>query len=301
MESTAEILRQLEWQLHMGADEVLADTPQLPSWVATKSPSVAASFLARQDKGQSDRAADKPVHAPSFSALSGIGADDSSLPAALSQSQPTRRSFAAALPVTRPAAETIDSLRDELMRFDGCPLKHMAMNLVFADGNPKANIMMIGEAPGADEDRQGKPFVGVSGQLLNDMLAAIGLSRETVYITNVVFWRPPGNRAPTDAELAACLPFVERHIELVRPQILVLMGGVAAKSLLRAKDGITRLRGRWADYKPWHQEDQVAIPCLPIYHPAYLLRQPATKRQAWQDLLSLQRRMAEIKANQGLT
>jgi DNA polymerase len=190
--------------------------------------------------------------------------------------------------------DTIDSLRNEVSRFEGCSLRQTAMNLVFSDGNPSASIMMIGEAPGEDEDRQGKPFVGVSGQLLDRMLAAARLDRTKVYISNILFWRPPGNRSPTDSEIAACLPFTERHIAIVRPKIIVLLGGVAAKSLLRTKEGITRLRGRWHDYTPpqglgMHE----TIPCLPIYHPAYLLRQPSAKRQAWNDVLLLNRRLKQ--------
>ncbi|MBV8061379.1 MAG: uracil-DNA glycosylase, partial [Alphaproteobacteria bacterium] len=194
------------------------------------------------------------------------------------------------------SAQNIDELRAEIAAFDGCPLKQTAINLVFSDGNPAARIMLIGEAPGEDEDRQGKPFVGVSGQLLDRMLESIGLSRtENVYISNVLFWRPPGNRSPTDAELAACLPFVERHIALIKPEIIVLLGGVAAKTLLRTKDGITRLRGKWVDYAPPPGFGGThAIPCLPIYHPAYLLRQPSSKRQAWGDLLSLKERIKKL-------
>ncbi len=191
-----------------------------------------------------------------------------------------------------PTATSVEALREELAAFEGCPLKHTAMNLVFADGNPSARVMLVGEAPGEDEDRLGRPFVGVSGQLLDRMLAAIGLDRSKVYISNVVFWRPPGNRAPSDAELAACLPFAERHIALVNPAVLVLLGGVATKTLLRRREGITRLRGTWASYTPrLGHEDQPALRCLPIYHPAYLLRQPAAKRQAWADLLALQQEL----------
>lgn len=182
----------------------------------------------------------------------------------------------------------IESLRKELNSFEGCPIKYTAMNLVFADGNPNAEIMLVGEAPGEEEDRQGLPFVGASGKLLDKMLATIGLDRTKVYISNVLFWRPPGNRSPTDAEIAACLPFAERHIALVSPKILVLLGGVAAKSLLRTKDGITKIRGRWTEYTPRvGKVDTKPIKCLPTYHPAYLLRQPGAKRQAWYDLLVL--------------
>jgi DNA polymerase len=158
--------------------------------------------------------------------------------------------------------------------------------------------MLLGEAPGADEDRQGKPFVGVSGQLLDRMLASIGLGRQgdaprsSVYISNILPWRPPGNRTPTDAEITMFLPFVLRHIALARPKRLVLLGGVAAKSLLRAKDGITRLRGRWHDLPT----DSGPLPALPTWHPAYLLRNPAAKREAWADLLLLRRSIDAEKA-----
>ncbi len=191
-------------------------------------------------------------------------------------------------------AINIDELRAALASFEGCALRKTAMNLVFADGNPEAKIMMIGEAPGEDEDRQGKPFVGVSGKLLDRMLAAIGLDRQSVYISNVIFWRPPGNRSPTDAEIAACMPFVERHIALIKPRMLVLLGGIAAKTMLRTKDGITRLRGKWTEYTPPLGSGlDTSIPCLPIYHPAYLLRQPAAKRQAWQDMLSIKNKLTD--------
>lgn len=190
------------------------------------------------------------------------------------------------------ACQTLEELEAALRVFDGCPLKATATNLVFADGNPKARIMLIGEAPGADEDRLGKPFVGVSGQLLDRMLATIGLDRSTVYISNVIFWRPPGNRQPTPAEVAACLPFVERHIELVGPEILVLVGGASAKTLLARNEGITRLRGRFFTYESTGMPRPV--PALPIYHPAFLLRQPAQKREAWKDLLTLKEAITNL-------
>jgi DNA polymerase len=164
---------------------------------------------------------------------------------------------------------------------------------VFADGMAGAPVMIIGEAPGADEDRQGKPFVGVSGQLLDRMLASIGLDRKAeapeaaFYITNILPWRPPGNRNPTDAEVALFLPFVLRHIALARPRQVLLLGGVSAKALLRAKDGITRLRGRWHSL----ESESGPLPALPSWHPAYLLRNPAAKRDSWADLLLLRRRL----------
>ena len=195
------------------------------------------------------------------------------------------------------AAADLTALREALRQFDGCALKKTATNLVFADGNPAADVMLIGEAPGADEDRQGKPFVGVSGQLLDRMMAAIGLDRSTFYITNVCFWRPPGNRKPTEAELAAQLPFVTRHIELVRPKVLVLVGGSSAQGLLGLNDGITRLRGRWFDYTSSNLPQP--IPTIPIFHPAYLLRQPGLKREAWRDLLKLRQRLSSLSNGAG--
>lgn len=187
-------------------------------------------------------------------------------------------------------AGDLASLRAALAAFDGCSLKKTALNMVFGEGNPESGIMLIGEAPGADEDRQGKPFVGRSGALLDRMLAAIGLnSRADYYITNVLPWRPPGNRTPTDAEVAACLPYVLRHIALVNPRVLVLLGGLATKTLLQRTEGITRLRGKWFEYA---MPDSRVVPVLPMLHPAALLRNPAQKRQAWQDLLALKERIA---------
>jgi DNA polymerase len=183
------------------------------------------------------------------------------------------------------AAQNLDALRDVLEKFDGCGLKATATRLVFADGAPDARIMLVGEGPGADEDRLGRPFVGRAGQLLDRMLAAIGLDRTRVYIANVVPWRPPGNRAPTLQETAICLPFVRRQIELVAPRLLVCLGGSSAQTLLGLKEGITRTRGQWFDYVG----DNAVIKALPMLHPAYLLRQPAQKRVAWRDLRTLKR------------
>jgi DNA polymerase len=167
------------------------------------------------------------------------------------------------------------------------PLRDTATNLVFADGEPAAGLMLVGEAPGADEDRLGRPFVGVSGQLLDRMFASVGLDRSRdFYLTNILPWRPPGNRTPTDAEINLFLPFVLRHIALIRPRHVVLLGGVAAKALLKSRDGITRLRGRW--HRMEGQEGAI-LPALPTLHPAYLLRSPGAKRDAWADLVLLRR------------
>ncbi|WP_237216904.1 uracil-DNA glycosylase, partial [Falsiroseomonas oryziterrae] len=196
----------------------------------------------------------------------------------------------ALLPVTPAAARLaseagdLGALKAAIAAVDS-PLRDTATNLVFSDGAADSGLMLIGEAPGADEDRQGKPFVGVSGQLLDRMFDSIGLMRQRdFYVTNILPWRPPGNRTPTDAEINLFLPFVLRHVELVRPRHLVLLGGVSAKALLRAKDGITRLRGRWHALP-----DAGAAPALPTLHPAYLLRNPAAKRDAWADLILLRR------------
>jgi DNA polymerase len=190
------------------------------------------------------------------------------------------------------AATTVEELRAAVEAYTGCGLKQFASRTVFADGNPKARVMFVGEAPGADEDRQGLPFVGVSGKLLDRMLESIGLTRaENAYITNVVFWRPPGNRAPTDEEIASCLPFVTRHIELVDPAVLVFVGGLSAKTLLATSQGITKIRGRWFNFESPGLPRP--LPAMPLFHPAYLLRSPQQKRFAWRDLLAIKQKLNE--------
>ncbi len=191
----------------------------------------------------------------------------------------------------RIAAEAADltALRAAMEAFEGCPLKATATRMVFARGNPQARVMVVGEAPGREEDLQGAPFVGKAGQLLDRMLAAIGLDETSAYITNVVFWRPPGNRKPTDAEIEICRPFAERHIALVKPDILVFAGGISTQALLRTTTGIMATRGRWMDYA---LPDGATIPALPVYHPAFLLRRPQEKAKAWMDLLSLKGKLA---------
>lgn len=189
-------------------------------------------------------------------------------------------------------ATTIAELEAAIRGFEGCALKRTAKNTVFADGVPGAPVMVVGEAPGADEDRLGKPFVGVSGQLLDRMFDAIGMSRErNLYITNILFWRPPGNRTPTLAEQAMCLAFTRRHIELARPKLVVLAGGTAAKAVLDTTEGIMKLRGKWTMLK---LDDGTEVPVLPTFHPAYLLRTPASKRQSWWDLLAVDKKLREL-------
>ena len=182
-------------------------------------------------------------------------------------------------------AQTLDELEALLNAFEGCALKFSAKNLAFADGTPGSRVMFVGEAPGADEDRVGKPFVGRAGQLLDRMLAAIGLDRGQVYIANIVPWRPPGNRTPTPQEFAICRPFIERQIELSDPDILVCLGGASAQALLETRDGILKMRGRWFPYRTGKRE----LRAFPTLHPAYLLRQPLQKRLAWRDFRSIRR------------
>ncbi|MDF2689025.1 MAG: uracil-DNA glycosylase [Microvirga sp.] len=183
-------------------------------------------------------------------------------------------------------AQSLEELEAILAGFEGCALKFSAKNLAFADGNPEGRVMLVGEAPGADEDRIGKPFMGRSGQLLDRMLATIGLDRSQVYVANIVPWRPPGNRTPTPQEIAICKPFIARQIELASPEFLLCLGGPAAQNLLGIKDGILRTRGRWFGYKT---EDGREVKALPTLHPAYLLRQPLQKRLGWRDFQALRR------------
>ena len=173
---------------------------------------------------------------------------------------------------------TIDELKNAVLNID-CNLKKSARNTVFSDGNPKSDIMIIGEAPGQDEDEQGKPFVGQSGQLLNNMLLSVGLKRSDVYISNIVFWRPPGNRAPSSDEISLCMPYVENHITLVQPKVLLLLGGVSVKSILNTNEPISKLRGQKNSY--------LGIETIATFHPAYLLRSPGQKAAAFKDFILL--------------
>ncbi len=185
-------------------------------------------------------------------------------------------------------AATLEDLRAILEGFDGCALKATATKLVFADGNPKARVMFVGEAPGYEEDRSGLPFVGRSGKLLDLMNKAIGLDRTNVYIANIVPWRPPGNRTPTPQEAAVCLPFMLRQIELCDPDVLVCLGGPSSQTLLNVKDGILKMRGRWFVFNNGKRE----IRAMPTLHPAYLLRSPIAKRLAWRDFQAIKKALA---------
>ena len=188
-------------------------------------------------------------------------------------------------------APTLEALRALLENFDGCALKSTATRLVFADGNPQARIMFVGEAPGREEDIEGLPFVGRSGKLLDRMIAAIGLDRSGVYIANVIPWRPPGNRTPTPQETQICLPFIQRQIELVNPDVLVTLGNPSTQTLLSTREGIMKTRGRWFDYDTGTR----VIRALATFHPAYLLRSPSYKRMAWQDLRAIAKALEQAR------
>jgi DNA polymerase len=193
--------------------------------------------------------------------------------------------------------QTLEDLRKALESFEGCALKETALSTVFSDGNPGGDVMVVGEAPGAEEDRQGKPFVGVSGQLLDRFFVGIGLDRSKIYIANVIPWRPPGNRQPTSFEIEACLPFIERHISLVNPRFLLMVGGTATKALLKKNQGVKQLRGEWIAYNnPYLLKPIMA---LATFHPAYLLRSPGQKREVWKDFLTLKQKI--IKKQEGLS
>ena len=190
-------------------------------------------------------------------------------------------------------APTLEALRELLENFDGCALKSTATRLVFSDGNPRARIMFVGEAPGREEDLEGLPFVGRSGKLLDRMIAAIGLDRTSAYIANVIPWRPPGNRTPTPQETQICLPFIQRQIELVNPDVLVTLGNPSTQTLLSTREGIMKTRGRWFDYDTGTR----VIRAIATFHPAYLLRSPSYKRLAWQDLRAIAKALAERPAS----
>lgn len=277
-EEAAALASLLRWYAHMGVDIAVDAAPHDRFAESAAAASKAETVVAAQEPR---RAPISPTALPADAARRGADPVAASLSADLvAQSA----SEAAA------SAQTLDELREKLLAFEGCGLKSTATQLVFSDGNPKAAIMIVGEAPGADEDRIGKPFVGRAGQLLDKMLAAIGLDRGNVYIANVVPWRPPGNRTPTPLETSACLPFVRRQIALVHPKILVCLGAASTQTLLATKDGIMRLRGRWLEY----DMEGTTIPAIAMLHPAYLLRQPGHKKFAWADLRTLAKKMQAL-------
>ncbi|MCG7392362.1 uracil-DNA glycosylase [Microvirga sp. ACRRW] len=260
----------LDFHVEAGVDLALDETPHNRFAEPKAEPARPAS---QAPQGQASRAAPSPASAPPPRALPKAAASAPDEVALMAREQARH-------------AQSLQELEAILAGFDGCALKFSAKNLAFADGNPEGRVMLVGEAPGADEDRIGKPFMGRSGQLLDRMLATIGLDRSQVYVANIVPWRPPGNRTPTPQEIAICKPFIARQIELANPKFLLCLGGPAAQNLLGLKDGILRTRGRWFTYKT---EDGREIRALPTLHPAYLLRQPLQKRLGWRDFLALRR------------
>ena len=257
----------LRWYADMGVDETVADAPV--DRFATPAPAPAPKPRSGPEPG----ARAQPTPAPARQQ-----------PAATSAETPDLSGLT-----------TLDEIAAALDAFDGCPLKQTATRLCYMDGRPDARVMFIGEGPGRDEDRQGKPFVGRAGQLLDKMLTAIELDRTQVLITNTVFWRPPGNREPTVQEKLACRPFLDRTIEIVGPDILVFLGGAAAKEMLETSEGITRLRGRWFEHLIAGEPRK----CLATLHPAYLLRQPGQKKLAWRDLLMLREAIDDLPERAG--
>ena len=259
--NTPELVSVLEWYRAAGVDVAVGEEPV--NRFAQRPPArVAEPVIARQVEGAGPNLT-PPVAAPAFATDPGEA-----------------RTLAA-------TAKSLDELEAIVGAYDGCGLKLRATQLCFADGNPQAQIMLIGEAPGAEEDRQGKPFVGKSGQLLDRMLAAIGLDRTKVYIANTVPWRPPGNRTPTPEELAICLPFLHRQVELVAPKVILTLGGPAMQTVFNTSVGILKMRGRWSELAVGSHP----VEAMPTLHPAYLLRNPAAKEQAWRDMLSLRMKL----------
>ncbi|MBN43439.1 MAG: uracil-DNA glycosylase [Alphaproteobacteria bacterium] len=277
-DSCRELAATLSWQIEAGADEAILDEPI--DRLANPPPEPATGASSQEEPGA-------PV------ALSTPGPSTQMTRPNLAPADKvndTARTLANACP-------DLTTLQAALAGFDGCTLKTTATNLVFGAGMPDADIMLIGDAPGRDEDQEGVPFVGASGQLLDAMLSFLDLGRDTnVYITNILPWRPPGNRQPTGAEIAACLPFLERHIALVAPRLLVFLGGTSAKTLLNRTEGITRLRGQWYEYNSPATEilNLAPIPAMATLHPAYLLRQPAQKRAAWLDLIAIREKLEDF-------
>lgn len=266
----------LRWYMEAGADEAVGDEPV----------DRYALSLQRQAEavGQARQAA-APV------ARSGNQAPPR--PGAVPVLADTPMQAATAAAERAAACQTLEDLRVLVEGFEGCPLKFTATTTVFADGNPRGRLMVIGEGPSRDEDRVGKPFIGPPGQLLDKMLGSIGETRETFYATNVLPWRPPGNRSPTDAEIAICLPFLVRHIELVQPRVLLLLGGLSAKTLFGRAEGIQKLRGHWHSYAA--PALKAPVPVLATFHPEYLRGAPAQKRLAWRDLLELKAKLRETQ------
>lgn len=282
--SDAELVSLLRWYVDMGIDLAVDENPH------DRFADSAALLSTREPPAEPEAApaaAAAALPAPARQAPRTAPAPVPAAPPPPDQAAISARELAM-------AARNLDELRAALEGFDGCALKRTASRLVFADGNPQARIMLVGEAPGGDEDKQGLPFVGRAGQLLDRMLASIGLDRTSVYIANVVPWRPPGNRTPTTQETAICLPFILRQIALCNPDLLVCLGGSSAQTLLGIRDGIMKSRGRWYDFAVEGDQGPRRVPCIATLHPAYLLRQSAHKRLAWRDLIELRKAVESL-------
>lgn len=276
----------MEWYLDNGVDEALGEEPRGITPISM--PTAPAVAQIREPAQESYAPTPSVIPMPANQIISAA-------PLAKAESRAEAVRLAA-------AANTLDELREAIKSFDGLDIKRTATNLVFSDGNPKAPIMLVGEAPGADEDRLGKPFVGVSGQLLDRIFKCIGVDREqddpnrSIYIANILNWRPPGNRTPSPSEIEISLPFIERHIALVQPKLLILCGGVSAKALLGAGDSISKLRKSWRTYETLSPDigAKVSIPAICTYHPSYLLRTPTQKKAVWEDMLTLDAKRTEL-------
>ena len=276
MEHAENLSAVLQWHIDAGCDECVADAP--------------VDRFAVSAQMMTEPAAAAPARAPAQAAPASTPPGVSRGAKVDPREVDNNRQVKSAMELAS-AAESIDDLRAALAGFEGCPLKKTATNLVLSDGPADARLMLIGEAPGADEDRQGIPFVGPSGKLLNAILESVGLKREEVLISNTVFWRPPGNRTPTTQEAAVCHPFIERLVEIVDPQVLVCIGAPATHTMLGQTQGISRLRGKWFKFqtpKLSHPIDATAL-----FHPAYLLRTPIKKRDAWADIRMIKKRLDE--------
>ena len=279
----ADLRNILAFYAEAGVDEALGEEP-VDRFAAAARPSQAAEAAAKRPApsiapaGQAAQARTEGHPQPATAVARPAAAVPDEAQAALARELATK-------------ASTLAELREAMATFDGCNLKFTAKNLVFADGNPQAELMLVGEAPGRDEDLEGLPFVGRSGQLLNRMLAAIGLDRGSAYITNVIPWRPPGNRTPTPHETEICRPFIERQIELVNPKVLVTLGSPSSKTLHRTTESILRMRGTWRAHTT---ASGLAIAAIPTLHPAYLLRTPAHKRLAWRDFLEVKMKLRAL-------
>jgi DNA polymerase len=283
---TADLRELLKFYAEAGADEAIEEKPV----------DRFAEFSERVAAQQQTKGAEQPVaraSPPRESLRPAPGLSETQRPpraAPLTASVPDEGQVLLARELAA-RATTLEQLCESMAAFDGCNLKFTAKSLVFSDGNPGAALMLVGEAPGRDEDIEGKPFVGKSGQLLDRILAAIGIDRTSAYIANVIPWRPPGNRTPTPQETEICRPFIERQIELADPKVLITLGGPAAKVLLNWSEGVLKLRGNWRIHRTAAGKD---IPVMPTLHPAYLLRNPAHKKLAWRDFLEVKARLRTV-------